>query len=165
MWEQPLGPLSSNTTTRLFLAGTLRFPGTNPQGLFLVALPLGLLSCNLTVLQEVQAAATHSLGLLLRLAGSNAATETLSLGLLLRLLGSNAPGLFCHAETLRLLGSRLQGLLFLALPIGLLLFALSLGLISCNATGLLFHAETLSLGLLLPAQPLRLLGSSALGQL
>ena len=79
MWEQPLGPLSSNTTTRLFLAGTLRFPGTNPQGLFLVALPLGLLSC--------------------------------------------------------------------------------------NPTGLLFHAETLSLGLLLPAQPLRLLGSSALGQL
>jgi len=109
-----------------------------------------------------------------------------------RLLGRNALGLFCHAETLRLLGSRPQGLLLLAQPLRLLgsnaasLFChagtlrllgsrpqgrpqgfvfLSLGLISCNASGLLFHVETPSLGLLLPAQPLLLLGSSTLGQL
>jgi len=80
----------------------------------------------------------------------------------LRPLGSNAQGLFCHAATLRLLGSYPQGLLFLALPLGahsqgLFWCALSLGLISCNATGLLLRAETLSLGLLLLAQPVRLL--------
>ena len=96
----------------------------------------------------------------------------------LRLLDNNAPGLVCHAEALRLLGSCRQGLLLLAQPLRLLgslalrllrsrpqgLLFLSLGVISCNATGLRFLEETLSQELLLRAQPLRLLGSSALGQ-
>jgi hypothetical protein len=133
-----------------------RFLGSRPQGLLLLflALPLGFLSCNPTGGQDDQGA------------------ETLPLGAT-RLLGSDAPGRFCHAETLRLLGSCPQSLL--PLPLRLVgsrpqgrrqrLVFLSLGLISCNATGALFPAETLSLGLLLPAQPLPLLGSSALGQL
>ena len=175
-------PLHSDTLpVGLFFCG--RWLGSRSQDLLLLflALPLGFLSRpqgflgsrpqgNPTGMQEVQAAKTLSLGVL-------------PLAQPLRLLGSNAPGLFFHAETLRLLHSCPQSLLLLARPLRLLASLalrllhsrpqarpqgpafLSLGLMSCNATGLLLLAETLSLGLLLPVQPLRLLGSSALGQL
>ena len=63
-------------------------------------------------------------------------SESLLLAQPLRLLGSNAPSLFCHAETLRLLGSRPQGLLLLAQPLQLL---------GSNAANLFCHAETLRL--------------------
>ena len=115
--------------------------------------PLGPLSSITTGL--LFHAETLSLGLVLlaqplRPLGGNA-PGLLFLALPLGLLGSNAPGLFCHAEALPFPGSH---------PQGLFLCALWLGLISCNATGLFCHAETLSLGILLLAQQLRLLGSN-----